>query len=117
MKDIRIGRISSINYNDGTADVYFKDEEDHIITDLPFFSNEYKMPDINDNVVVIFQSNNSSQGFILGPFYNKNNKPEHSGKNVYFKRFSKKSFIRYDPEKDMIEISADKVVIKNLSQE
>ena len=39
---IRVGRISSIDYKSGCADVCFKGEEDVIYSDLPFLAFEYK---------------------------------------------------------------------------
>lgn len=86
---------------------------------LPFISREYWMPEVGDSVVVIFQSNSGSsqQGYILGTFYNGDNRPECSGKGVYFKRFSETAYIRYNQDTDVLEIYANKVVVHNLSEE
>ena len=99
-KGIRVGRVSSVNYEAGTVDVILRDEEDSVRHGLPVFSLEYHMPGINDMVVVIFQSNSGSreQGYVVGTPFSEANKPEISGKGVYFKRFSDSAFIRYDPE-------------------
>lgn len=117
MNEIRIGKVSSINYKDGTADIVFDDEE--VKNGLPFFSAEYKMPNVGDVVVAIFQSNTSKgreQGYILGPIYNANNKPEKHGKGIFFKRFSENAYIMYDPDSDTLEIKANHVRIYNLNQ-
>lgn len=117
MKEIRIGKVSSIHYKDGTADIAFEDGE--VKNDLPFFSAEYKMPVVGDVVVVIFQSNTSKgreQGYILGTVYSANNKPEKHGKGIFFKRFSESAYIMYDPDSDTLEIRANHVRIYNLNQ-
>lgn len=114
-KIVRIGKISTLNYERGCADVYFEDEENCVKTDIPFFSSEYKMPNVGEVVVVIFQSSgNKSQGFILGPIFNSMNRPAFSGKGNYYKKFSDTAFIKYDSENDTLELSAGKVIIKNM---
>lgn len=115
---IRVGRISSIDYKSGCADVCFKGEEDVIYSDLPFLAFEYKMPRINDLVLVVAQKYaQKKSGFIIGPYFNDENKPEVSGKDYFFKRFSDTAYIKYDADKDELEITAGKVVIKNLKTE
>lgn len=115
---IRVGRISSIDYKSGCADVCFKGEEDVIYSDLPFLAFEYKMPKINDLVLVVAQKYaQKKSGFIIGPYFNDENKPEVSGKDYFFKRFSDTAYIKYDADKDELEITAGKVVIKNLKTE
>ena len=112
---IRVGRISSIDYETGCADVCFKGEEDVIYTDLPFLAFEYKMPKVNDLVLVVAQKYaQKKSGFIIGPYFNDENKPEVSGKDYFFKRFSDTAYIKYDAKKDEIEIIAGKVGMKNL---
>lgn len=115
---IRVGRISSIDYKSGCADVCFKGEEDVIYFDLPFLAFEYKMPKVNDLVLVVAQKYaQKKSGFILGPYFNDENKPEVDGKDYFFKRFSDTAYIKYDADKDELEITAGKVVIKNLKTE
>ena len=112
MDSIRVGRISSIDYKKGCADVYFEDEENVIYSELAF---EYNMPKVNDLVLVVAQKYAQKKtGFILGPYYNDENKPEFTGKG-FFKRLSDTAYIKYDAQKDEIEIAAGKVVLKNLN--
>ena len=107
---IRVGRISSIDYKSGCADVCYKGEEDVIYSDLPFLAFEYKMPKINDLVLVVAQKYaQKKSGFILGPYFNDENKPEVDGKDYFFKRFSDTAYIKYDAD-----ITAGKVIMKNL---
>lgn len=111
---VRIGRVSTINYEKGCADVWFEDEEDCVRTDLPFFSSEYKMPSVGDMVVVIFRNyGNHEQGIILGAIFNASNAPEYPGKGNYYKKLSDTAYIRYDKESDTLTLAAGKVVIDN----
>ncbi len=114
MREIRIGRISSLNYDTGTADVYFEDEEGSVKNALPFFSDEYCMPSVNDKVLVVFQSNSAGaeQGYIVGRPFCRENMPECTGKNVYFKRFAPNAFLSYDPRTDTLIIHAGRVVLE-----
>ena len=110
MDSIRVGRISSIDYKKGCADVYFEDEENVIYSELPFLAFE-----VNDLVLVVAQKYAQKKtGFILGPYFNDENKPEFTGKG-FFKRLSDTAYIKYDAQKDEIEIAAGKVVLKNLN--
>ena len=113
MNEIRIGRVSSVNYKQGTVDVVFQDKDFKVMVDLPLFSSEYQMPSVNDLVTVIFQidSNHSAQGYIVGKPYSSDNLPEHTGKGVYFKRFGRNAYMKYDSESDTLHIHAGKVVI------
>lgn len=115
MDSIRVGRISSIDYKKGCADVYFEDEENVIYSELPFLAFEYNMPKVNDLVLVVAQKYAQKKtGFILGTYFNDENKPEFTGKG-FFKRLSDTAYIKYDAQKDEIEIAAGKVVLKNLN--
>lgn len=117
-KGIRIGKVSSVNYHEGTVDVIFADEEDCVKRGIPVFSEEYRMPGINDTVVMVFQSNSGSreQGYVVGTPFSKKNMPEVSGAGVFFKRFSDTAYMQYDPESDTLTIHAGKVKIRNLEE-
>lgn len=116
MNEIRIGRVSSVNYKQGTVDVVFPDKDSKVLVDLPLFSGEYQMPAVNDLVTVIFQidSNHSVQGYVVGKPYSGDNMPEQFGKGVYFKRLGKNAYIKYDPENDTLYLHAGTVVIDGL---
>ena len=87
-----------------------KDEENVIYSELPFLAFEYNMPKVNDLVLVVAQKYAQKKtGFILGPYFNDENKPEFTGKG-FFKRLSDTAYIKYDAQKDEIEIAAGKVV-------
>ena len=52
------------------------------------------MPKINDLVLVVAQKYaQKKSGFILGPYFNDENKPEVDGKDYFFKRFIMKNLV------------------------
>ena len=117
MNEIRIGLVSSVNYERGTVDVVFQDKDTSVMVDLPLFSNEYQMPSVNDLVTVIFQTNSgkSANGYVVGKPYSSDNLPEQTGRGVYFKRFGKNAYIKYDPDSDTLCLHAGSVVIDGLT--
>lgn len=117
MSEIRIGKVSSVNYGNGTVDVIFQDKDSSVLVDLPLFSNEYQMPEVNDLVTVIFQTNSdkTARGYIVGKPYSSENMPEQSGKGVYFKRLGSNAYIKYDSERDTLYLHAGTVIIEGLS--
>lgn len=94
----RIGRISSIDYKKGTANVYFEGMEQDMKTRLPFLSTEYHMPEVNDLVLVAFQIfNHKEQGYIIGKYFSDENPPEGGLKpGCYFKRVRDDTFVEAD---------------------
>lgn len=116
MNEIRIGMVSSVNYRQGTVDVVFNDKDSSVAVDLPLFSNEYQMPSVNDLVTVIFQtnSNKTAQGYIVGKPYSGDNLPEQFGKGVYYKRFGRNAYIKYDPNSDTLYLHAGRIVVDGL---
>ena len=84
--DLRIGKVSTVNYKTGMVSVIYEEESNAVTAKMPClsFNGEYKMPKVDDYVAVAYLSNGSSIGLILGSFWNETNKPLHSGKDVYF---------------------------------
>ena len=58
------------------------------------------MPDIGQDVLVLHLSNGSALGIVLGPYWNKDNKPAVSGKDVYRKEMAQKPGKAYTQYKD-----------------
>lgn len=73
---IRIGRISSVNPTSGMARVYYPDR-DSTTSELSLFGfhREFKLPKVNDQVVVLHLPNDTSSGIILGNFWNEADSP------------------------------------------
>lgn len=97
---IRVGCVSKINYAAGTIEVTYPDRDDAVTDPFPVlsFNDEYKMPDIGDDVLVLHLSNGSALGLVLGPYWNEDNKPQVSGKDVYRKELSRtpgKAYVQF----------------------
>lgn len=101
-KLIRIGKISKIEYETGMAEVTYPDMDNSVTALFPIvnLNEEYKMPEIGEEVLVLHLSNGAASGLILGPFWNEANKPAVNGKNVFRKEFSKNSGTAYVQFKD-----------------
>ena len=101
-KLIRIGKISKIDYETGMAEVTYPDMDNSVTALFPIvnLNEEYKMPEIGEEVLVLHLSNGAASGLILGPFWNEANKPAVNGKNVYRKEFSKSKGTAYIQYKD-----------------
>lgn len=78
MQDIvRVGLISSVNREAGTARVYYPDRE-ATTAELPLFSGwgETAFPAPGEQAAVIHLSNDTSSGIILGRFYDETAPPQ-----------------------------------------
>ena len=98
MDTLRLGKISTINYKDGTARVLYTDRDNAVTAELPLLSFEYRMPAIDDLVLVCHLPNGGAAGIILGPVWNDNNRPPEGREGLYRKEFDKTAgmcFMRY----------------------
>lgn len=101
--EIRVGRVSSINYEAGMARVTYRDKDDTVTCEFPILTNndEYRMPQVGQDVVVAHLSNGSSRGAIIGTLWNQKYVPYEAGKELYRKELSRKkdaAYIRYSDE-------------------
>ena len=85
---LRIGKISSINYPNGTARVTYEDRDGATTGELPFIAWEYWMPRIADTVLVGHLSNGTASAVILGPFWHQNHRPAEGAADLYRKEYS-----------------------------
>ncbi len=98
--EIRLGRVSSVDYKSGMARVTYRDKDDSVTINLPMmnFNSEYRMPEPGQDVVVAHLSNGSSRGVLLGTVWNKKNIPAETGEEIYRKDFSREkdaAYVRY----------------------
>lgn len=123
MEDIiKIGRVSSIDYETGMIQVLYEDlsDEDDVSDSLPYmtFNREYAPPSIGEFVVVFGMSNGTSMGVVGPSFWNETNTPPESSADVYRKEFSKKlgeAFMRY--QNGTLVINANKIILKTADGE
>ena len=98
---VRLGRVSSVDYKNGMISVTYPDLDDSVTDNFPVFSfnDEYKMPGIGDNVLVLHLSNGESAGIVMGKYWNESNKPPKTGKKVFRKDLGTsfgEAYIQYD---------------------
>ena len=111
MQDIvRVGYISSVDPDTGMARVYYPDR-DCTTAELPLFSGwgEEALPEVNDQVLVVHLSNDTSSGVILGKFYNQEERPG-PGRD-YYKQMGKSAFLSV--EGGQLMVLADGVVLRD----
>lgn len=116
MDTLRLGKISTINYQAGTARVLYADRDNAVTAELPLLSFEYRMPAVDDFVLVCHLPNGGAAGIILGPIWNDNNRPPEGKEGLYRKDFDKiagKCFLRYDGNE--LQIVAPKITLTGAS--
>lgn len=92
---IRIGYVSSVNYETGMVRVYYPDRE--ITTaEFPYFSfcGEYRMPKVQDMVLVLHLTGDSSSGVVLGKYWNQEDLPPVWGDRIYNKEMTDRVYER-----------------------
>lgn len=115
--EIRIGKVSKVDYKNGLVSVTYGDLDEAVTDKLPYaaFNSEYRMPQVEEYVLVVHLSNGVEAGVVLGSFWSEANRPEVTGKNVYRKDFSNKkgeAFLQYDPEGGELIIKADHITLQ-----
>ncbi len=101
--EIRVGRISSVNYDSGMARVTYRDKGDSVTSEFSLITNndEYRMPEVGQSVLVSHLSNGSSRGVVIGTLWNKKHIPNETGKEIYRKELSRDknaAYVRYSDE-------------------
>ena len=110
------GKISSINYGGGTANVTLQDRENQVIQGVPFLSMFYEMPKPGDVVAAIFEDLNGQigKGVILGKIFTTSNTPGENGPEIFYKQFTDGASLKYTPQKKELEIKVKKVVVDEI---
>lgn len=96
---LRIGKISSFNYPNGTARVTYEDKDQSTTVEMPFISYEYWMPAVGDQVLVAHLSTGTSAAVILGPVWHDGMRPDEGFEGLYKKEYANrpgKAGERYD---------------------
>lgn len=116
MATLFYGKISTVNYESGTANIALPDRENQIIQDVPFLASEYYMPGSGDMVAVIFEEIDGQigKGVILGKIFLQDNAPKVSGKGIYYKELPGNAALKYDQGSETMEISVKKIVVDEL---
>jgi len=117
-KDVRIGFVSAIDYAAGTVTVAYPDMDDEVTRQLPLLSpmaDEYFMPKVEDQILVLHLSNGAEYGVIMGRPWDEDHKPAESGEGLFRKDFDRdlgKAFLRYDAKTGELKIKAKKIILE-----
>lgn len=119
--EIRIGKVSSVDYKAGMARVTYRDKDDSVTMNLATanFNDEYRMPEPGQDVIVAHLSNGSSRAVLLGTVWNKKNIPTEGGRDLYRKDLSKKrnaAYVRYCDETGEYLVKAANVHINGVNE-
>ena len=90
--EVRKGKISNIDYENGMAQVVYQDKSNAVTSFLPILHHCHE-----------HLSNGMANGFILSGYWNKENKPKKFGENYYYKKLHNSS----------IEVENDTLIIKS----
>lgn len=94
---IRIGKVSSVDYEKGMISVYYEDRTAMVTSTMPVLSNgRYKMPKVGESILVAHLSNGTNAAVVLGTIFNDANVPKSSGQNVYYEELSDNTMISSD---------------------
>lgn len=74
---LRIGKISSINYPNGTARITYEDKDDSTTSEMPFLvlGRQYWHPEVGEQVLVAHLSNGTCAAVILGTVWHNGHRP------------------------------------------
>lgn len=88
--EIRIGKVSSVNYAQGMIRVTYPDRDNSVTAEIPMFSftDEYKMPKVGSQVLVVHLSNGTAAGVCLGHYWNERNVSKHTGEGIFRKELA-----------------------------
>lgn len=113
---IRIGRVSSIDVSTNTARVAFSDKDDLVSGNLMIVNRgsmvdkDYWIPDIDEQVLCLMMPNKSgrglNEGFILGSFFSKEDKPQERSADVRAIKFGDGTVIKHDRSTGNLTINA-----------
>lgn len=73
---IRIGIVSKVNREEGTIEVMYEDSDDAVSASKINCLVSAGIPNVGDEVAVVYMGEASEEGLCLGKIYNKNNLPE-----------------------------------------
>ena len=97
--EIRVGKVSSIDYPSGMVRVTYPDMDDDVTRPIPLFSSEYAMPPVGALVAVVHLSNGAEAGVVLGRPWSAKLTPPEGFKGLYRKDFDLtpgQCYFRYD---------------------
>lgn len=120
--EVRLGNVSSIDYENGLCEVTYPDRDDTVTEMVPMLSNrEYRMPEVGDLVVVLHPGDSPEDAVILGTIWNEKIKPVEGKEKVFRKEYSNedgKAYRKFDANaKELLDFVDGKKILKAKSLE
>lgn len=120
--EVRLGNVSSIDYENGLCEVTYPDRDDTVTEMVPMLSNrEYRMPEVDDLVVVLHPGDSPEDAVILGTVWNEKIKPVEGKEKVFRKEYSNedgKAYRKFDANaKELLDFVDGKKILKAKSLE
>lgn len=120
--EVRLGNVSSIDYENGLCEVTYPDRDDTVTEMVPMLSNrEYRMPEVDDLVVVLHPGDSPEDAVILGTIWNEKIKPAEGKEKVFRKEYSNedgKAYRKFDTNaKELLDFVDGKKILKAKSLE
>lgn len=120
--EVRLGNVSSIDYENGLCEVTYPDRDDTVTEMVPTLSNrEYRMPEVDDLVVVLHPGDSPEDAVILGTIWNEKIKPVEGKEKVFRKEYSNedgKAYRKFDANaKELLDFVDGKKILKAKSLE
>lgn len=120
--EVRLGNVSSIDYENGLCEVTYPDRDDTVTEMVPMLSNrEYRMPEVDDLVVVLHPGDSPEDAVILGTIWNEKIKPVEGKEKVFRKEYSNeggKAYRKFDANaKELLDFVDGKKILKAKSLE
>lgn len=120
--EVRLGNVSSIDYENGLCEVTYPDRDDTVTEMVPMLSNrEYRMPEVDDLVVVLHPGDSPEDAVILGTIWNEKIKPAEGREKVFRKEYCNedgKAYRQFDASaKELLDFVDGKKILKAKSLE
>lgn len=109
---IRLGKVSAIDYATGMIRVAYHEKDDSVTRLVPLLSDEYFMPEVGDQVLVLHLSNGSEAAVVLGRPWSEKNKPAEGSAGLYRKELARApgtAMVRY--KDGTLRIKASSIVL------
>lgn len=120
--EVRLGNVSSIDYENGLCEVTYPDRDDTVTEMVPMLSNrEYRMPEVDDLVVVLHPGDSPEDAVILGTIWNEKIKPAEGKEKVFRQEYCNedgKAYRKFDANaKELLDFVDGKKILKAKSLE
>lgn len=115
--EVRLGNVSSIDYENGLCEVTYPDRDDTVTEMVPFLSRrEYMMPEVDDLVVVLHPGDSPEDAVVLGTIWNKKIKPAEGKEKIFRKEYCNedgKAYRKFDANaKELLDFVEGKKILK-----